>query len=150
MTEMQQGAKSATAPPTKLASKLVPIRTSRTHRSYYSMSGPRAARATLYRVRGGVMRKLFAVVAVLLIAAVVVVVGLMASNSSSPLTVKDRGAVKPFTLPNVRDGDPAVSLGQSPGRPVVMNFWATWCIPCRRELPGFEAVHERLGNRVRF
>lgn len=30
---------------------------------------------------------------------------------------------------------PDVALGQSQGRPVVINLWATWCPPCRRELP---------------
>ena len=28
------------------------------------------------------------------------------------------------------------------GRPVIINFWATWCEPCRREMPAFQAVYE--------
>lgn len=32
------------------------------------------------------------------------------------------------------------------GRPVVLNFWASWCLPCRHEMPAFDAVaHERPG-----
>ena len=53
----------------------------------------------------------------------------------------------------VRVGDPApafwlrdlegrrVGLEDLRGRAVVLNFWATWCPPCRREMPAFDAVH---------
>ena len=34
------------------------------------------------------------------------------------------------------------------GKPVVLNFWATLCPPCRVEMPGFQRVHERVGERV--
>lgn len=29
------------------------------------------------------------------------------------------------------------------GRPVVLNFWASWCVPCREEMPAFDAVSRR-------
>lgn len=35
-------------------------------------------------------------------------------------------------------------------RPVVLNVWASWCIPCRSEAPLLRAAHESLGDRVRF
>ena len=31
-----------------------------------------------------------------------------------------------------------------------MNLWATWCVPCRKEIPDFEAVHQARGDAVRF
>lgn len=34
------------------------------------------------------------------------------------------------------------------GRPLVINFWASWCTPCRAEMPAFEQVHQQLGDRV--
>ena len=34
--------------------------------------------------------------------------------------------------------------------PAVVNLWATWCAPCKRELPEFEAVHRSLAGEVTF
>ena len=49
-------------------------------------------------------------------------------------------------LPNVAastlDGEP-VALADRTGRPVVLNLWATWCPPCRREMPVFEDAAKR-------
>jgi len=36
------------------------------------------------------------------------------------------------------------------GKPVVLNFWASWCPPCREEMPEFDKVHEELGDEVQF
>jgi peroxiredoxin len=36
----------------------------------------------------------------------------------------------------------AISLQEYHGRPVVLNFWATWCVPCRHEMPALQAVYE--------
>ena len=42
------------------------------------------------------------------------------------------------------------SLASYGGRPLVINFFASWCVPCLVEMPGFEEVHQRLGDRVSF
>jgi cytochrome c biogenesis protein CcmG, thiol:disulfide interchange protein DsbE len=36
------------------------------------------------------------------------------------------------------------------GRPLVVNFFASWCVPCLAEMPGFERVHRELADQVAF
>jgi cytochrome c biogenesis protein CcmG/thiol:disulfide interchange protein DsbE len=44
------------------------------------------------------------------------------------------------------DGD-SVSLGALRGKPVLLNVWATWCHPCRDEIPELQRLHERYRER---
>ncbi len=51
------------------------------------------------------------------------------------------GAPAPdFTLKNIQGQD--VTLSSFAGQPVLINFWATWCVPCRVEMPAIEAVYQ--------
>lgn len=43
-----------------------------------------------------------------------------------------------------------VKLSDLAGKPVVLNFWASWCPPCKSEMPEFEAVYQELGSEVQF
>lgn len=44
----------------------------------------------------------------------------------------------------------SVTLSDMRGRPVVLNFWASWCPPCKSEMPEFESVYTELWDEVAF
>jgi thiol-disulfide isomerase/thioredoxin len=56
---------------------------------------------------------------------------------------------RPIRVPNVtfRDRDGAEKrLSDWRGRTVLFNLWATWCVPCRREMPALDALQGKLGG----
>jgi thiol-disulfide isomerase/thioredoxin len=54
-----------------------------------------------------------------------------------------------FDLPTI-DGTSRVRLADFKGKPVVVNFFASWCEPCKKELPEFAAAARQLAGRVSF
>ncbi len=64
---------------------------------------------------------------------------------------KDSGGIQPgigaqlpaVMLTGLTDGAPT-STGALHGTALVINFWATWCVPCRSEMPGLEQLSHRL------
>lgn len=47
------------------------------------------------------------------------------------------------------DGN-AVALSDFFGKPIVVNFWATWCGPCKSELPAFDTMYTKYKDEVHF
>ncbi|HEY7280128.1 MAG TPA: TlpA disulfide reductase family protein [Actinomycetota bacterium] len=65
--------------------------------------------------------------------------------TTAPLLPKGR-----FDLPTMTPDQFQQLLAQLKGTPVVVNFWASWCGPCRQEAPGLSAVAHRYGGKVQF
>jgi thiol-disulfide isomerase/thioredoxin len=58
-------------------------------------------------------------------------------------------AKRPLMLPDLAFQDEAgkpVTLAHWRGRTVLFNLWATWCVPCRKEMPALDALEKRLGS----
>jgi thiol-disulfide isomerase/thioredoxin len=112
-------------------------------------------------------RKLLALAAVLLVAAAVYGIGAVRRNApdetcAGALSTAQRlaplanGEVAAFVVaeqalqvPDLafRDGESAQRhLSQWRGRTVLLNLWATWCVPCRREMPALNALEQKLGG----
>ena len=70
------------------------------------------------------------------------------SQGASAGVVRARTKAPDFTVLDSNGNN--VKLSDMKGRPVVINFWASWCPPCRAEMPDFEEVFREMGTEVRF
>lgn len=66
-----------------------------------------------------------------------------ASTGATPL---DQLAQKNFPAA----GGPTLDMATLKGKPVVINFWATWCPPCIREMPDLAALAREMGDQAAF
>jgi thiol-disulfide isomerase/thioredoxin len=71
----------------------------------------------------------------------------------APLARGEVAAVKvaeePLRLPNLAFTDATgmpITLGDLRGRTLLVNLWATWCVPCRKEMPTLDALEAKLGG----
>ncbi|MGH9185655.1 MAG: TlpA family protein disulfide reductase [Acidimicrobiales bacterium] len=85
-------------------------------------------------------------VAGLAVAALVVAALLAARSTSTDDADGGDGVALSFEMLDGTMG----SLADYRGTPLVLNFFASWCVPCLAEMPGFERVHQDLDGAVAF
>ncbi|MET0510249.1 MAG: TlpA disulfide reductase family protein [Thermoleophilaceae bacterium] len=101
------------------------------------------------------MRRLLAPVPIAVICAIVALVALLAYGLSESEPDRDvdrdvaagvRNPAPPLELPRL-SGLGAETLEDYKGKVVVLNFWASWCDPCRKESPLLQRWHRRMERR---
>lgn len=77
------------------------------------------------------------------------------TSADTPPLLRDRGGAEPMplpdaTLPALADLGPAggLDLSELRGEPAVINFWASWCAPCVKEMPGLQNIADDMGITV--
>ncbi|GIU99145.1 MAG: hypothetical protein KatS3mg014_0761 [Actinomycetota bacterium] len=89
---------------------------------------------------------------VVAVAVVALGVGLVRGGSGGVSFAGDLrvgGRLESLRLPAL-ESDGTVDYARYADRPLVINFFASWCPNCVAEMPDFERVHQRLGDRVAF
>ena len=98
-------------------------------------------------------RRLLLVVIVVLLALVAgIYVGKITRGQQSSGFMLGRDALDSLFATRLPDVDDKVqALSQWQGKTLVINFWATWCPPCREEMPAFSRLQEKYAaNGVQF
>lgn len=76
-----------------------------------------------------------------------------AETAAAETSAAETGAAEKTLAPDftVLDGDGnEVRLSDFTGKPVILNFWASWCPPCKSEMPDFDAAYEQYGGEIQF
>ncbi len=101
------------------------------------------------------MRRVLSPIPIAVILGVAALVGLLAYGLSAnepdrgierAISKGERKRAPALELPRL-SGSGRESLADQRGKVVVLNFWASWCVPCRKESPLLERWHSRISQR---
>ena len=87
------------------------------------------------------------VLVLLAVSSIVVLMGFGLTRNTDELPSPLVGNPAPGFALSTLDGDTAVSLATLEGRPMVVNFWASWCLGCLEEHPDLVRAWNRFGDR---
>ncbi len=71
------------------------------------------------------------------------------SSTTSNRSTKDLGSVRGIAFDGFGTSE-QTELDSLRGKPIVINYWASWCLFCIEEMPAFQDVYERVSDRVEF
>ena len=72
-----------------------------------------------------------------------------APETDPPVTYDpDKNTAPDFTVLDANGKK--IRLSEKFGKPIIINFWATWCPPCKKELPDFDKLCKEYGDKVVF
>lgn len=63
---------------------------------------------------------------------------------------KKSGYTKAYDFTVYDENGNSYKLSEFEGKPVVLNFWASWCGPCKNEMPEFEQAYQSYGDEIHF
>jgi cytochrome c biogenesis protein CcmG, thiol:disulfide interchange protein DsbE len=79
---------------------------------------------------------------------VIVLIFVLNHRSTSParlqITATDHPMAPDFSLPDL--SGKTLTLSSYRGKVVLLDFWATWCVPCRQEIPRFVELQQQYGD----
>jgi cytochrome c biogenesis protein CcmG, thiol:disulfide interchange protein DsbE len=68
-------------------------------------------------------------------------------GAASALARGEHPEAPAFTLSRLESSDGTVSIADLKGKPVIVNFWASWCIPCKGEAPALQKTYEQYRSQ---